>query len=128
MKMRFNSRNSRLQRRMLPVDPRVLDVFPEDVSLWYETKEEIDAGLAWGLRKKFLLRWLRRHMRQQLSPVERRCMELYIFAALPGTQTARKLHVSNSSVGRILRRSLRKLREAARNDPSWRDPDPKIRR
>jgi len=31
-------------------------------SPWYETPAEIEAGLLWASGKRFLMRWVRRHM------------------------------------------------------------------
>jgi DNA-directed RNA polymerase specialized sigma24 family protein len=78
--------------------------------MWHETPEDIEAGLAWGVKKKRLLRWVRRRMTDNLSPVERRSIEMYFFKAMKKADIARATQTSPAAVHRAVRRALRKLR------------------
>ena len=82
-------------------------------SFWYETPEEIQAGLAWGKRKARLLRWVRREMHRQLTPTESLCLQMHYFRGMPITQIAHANGISPSSVQRALDRAIRKLRAVA---------------
>ena len=84
---------------------------------WYEDEEAIRRGLKWGRKKARMLRWVESQMVLRLSPIERRCIELYYFEALNYREAASVLEVNASSVYRAVQRGIRKLREAARNRP-----------
>ena len=81
---------------------------------WFETPEEIEAGLTWGVEKAGMLRWVRRHMRSKLTQRERRCVELYFFKGMTYREAGAATDTSATSVYRAVRRSLRKLRVAAK--------------
>jgi RNA polymerase sigma factor (sigma-70 family) len=83
-------------------------------SFWYETEEEIEAGLEWGRQKDRLLRWVRRQMARRLSKRERRCVEMYFFKGMTYLEVANATGTDASSAHRAVARSLRKLRSAAR--------------
>jgi DNA-directed RNA polymerase specialized sigma24 family protein len=80
---------------------------------WHETEEEIKAGLAWGRRKRELLRWVRREMGRRLTARERHCVELHFFCGLSCLEVAKATGTTISSAHRAIKRSLRKLRYAA---------------
>ena len=82
--------------------------------LWYETPEEIEAGLKWGKRKAELIRWVRRQMDRRLTAVERRYFELHYFRGLSFREVAAATGSSPAAAHRAVRRSLRKLRVAAK--------------
>ena len=84
---------------------------------WHEDEEAIRRGLEWGRKKARMLRWVESQMVLRLSPIERRCIELYYFEALNYREAASVLEVNPSSVYRAVRRGIRKLREAARDRP-----------
>lgn len=84
---------------------------------WYEDEETIRRGLEWGRKKARILRWVESQMLLRLTPIERRCIELYYFQALNYREAASVLEVNPSSVYRAVRRGIRKLREAARGRP-----------
>ena len=108
----------RERKNFIHCNPHVLGNKPENVAAWYETKIEIARGLQWGRRKAVLLRWLRKHMNECLSPRERRCLELYYLRDLTYEQTAAEEKCSLSSAHRAVRRAINKLRaEAERNGP-----------
>lgn len=87
---------------------------------WYEDEEAIRRGLEWGRKKARMLRWVRSQMALRLTPIERRCIELYYFEALNYREAAIVLEVNASSVYRAVRRGIRKLREAAQDRPDFR--------
>jgi len=80
---------------------------------WYETEEEIAAGVKWGREKARLLRWVRSQMTMRLTLRERRCVELYYFEGLTFREAAHRTETNATSVYRAVQRSLRKLRQAA---------------
>lgn len=84
---------------------------------WYEDEETIRRSLEWGRKKARILRWVESQMQLRLTPIERRCIDLYYFQALNYREAARVLEVNPSSVYRAVRRGIRKLQEAARERP-----------
>ena len=84
--------------------------------IWYETPEEVAAGLAWGKRKAVLLRRVRRYMRTSLSECERVCAELYFFGGKNCREIAEATGSTPPSVHRAVSRAARKLRKAAQRD------------
>lgn len=117
--MKNTRRGSRLG---ITVDPETLTYVPVSRAIWYETEEEIEAGLAWARRKAVLFRWLRRQMGERLTLRERQCVELRFFSGLSLEDVAKEAGMSLSGASRAVRRSLRKLRQAAQEDDSWRMP------
>lgn len=115
-----HKRSTRAQRLAYPVSPHIIAVLRESRNVWFENNDEIEAGLDWGARKAALLRWVRLQMGRRLTKAERRCVELHYFAALNYSETAKKIGVRPCTVSRAIRRSLQKLRQAAKEDPSWR--------
>jgi len=77
---------------------------------WYETAEEIEAGLAWGDRKAFLTQWLRRRMRWVLSRRQQMVVDLHLFQGMTFNQISRVTGVDRSSVSRAMKRSVVRLR------------------
>jgi len=86
---------------------------------WFEDEEAIRRGLEWGRKKARMLRWVESQMVLRLSPIERRCIELYYFEALNYREAALVLDVHASSVYRAVRRGIRKLQQAARDRPGF---------
>lgn len=97
--------------------PSVLRRLTTEHTPWFETVEDIRAGLEYGRKNARLLEWVRSQMRLRLSPVERRCIELYFFDGLNYREAAEALEVNVTSVYRGVQRALRKLRKAARDYP-----------
>lgn len=115
----MRSRN-RVERVSVYVAPEKLDRVLISRALWFETDEEIAAGLAWTERKAELLRWLRRQMARKLTQRERRCVELYYFKAMTLEEVGREMGLSAATACRTLRHSIHKLRDIAEKNPSWR--------
>ncbi len=107
---------SRAQRFAVSVDPMRLATLGQARGAWFETEEEIEAGLAWGREKARLLRWVRKRMATRLTRRERRCIELCFFQGLSHREAATATKTNASSVQRAIRRSIDKLRAAARED------------
>ncbi|MFA6242672.1 MAG: sigma factor-like helix-turn-helix DNA-binding protein [Candidatus Hydrogenedentales bacterium] len=80
---------------------------------WYETEDEVRAGIRWGKRKAELLQWVRRKMQRKLTARERRCIELYYFQGLTYAKVACVTGTNASSVLRAVRRSVNRLRAIA---------------
>ena len=106
-----------LKNVVVPTTGKAIEGFDNSRSLWYETAEEIEAGLAWGREKAALLRWLRRHMDRGLSLRERRCVELYFLKGMNYRTVGVATGTNASSVHRAIVRALRKLRRAAAEHP-----------
>ncbi len=100
-----------------PAPPVFLGRLSISQTPWFETAEQIRAGIEHGRQIAHLLEWVHSQMRLRLTPVERRCIELYYFENLNYRQAAEVLGVNVTSVYRGVRRALRKLRTAAENYP-----------
>ncbi len=112
----------RESRHAIGVAPEVLGRLDEGCGAWYETEDEVQEGLAWGVRKAHMLRWVRRQMGRRLTSRERHCVELYFFYGMTYRQLGEATNTNVSSAYRAVARGLRKLRQAAREDSSWRCP------
>ena len=107
-------RGNRASRLAVQISPGALENIPECQSVWYESEEEIKAGLKRGSEKARLLRWIRREMGRRLTLRERRCVELYFFQGKSLREVGAATSTAPSSVCRAVQRSLRKLRHAAK--------------
>ena len=104
----------RADRHESLLSPEIMRSFRLEQSAWYETKSDIDAGVIWGLRKAVLLAWVREQMHTKLTARERHCLELYYFRGLTYRQAGAATSTNASSVYRAVKRSIRKLRMAAK--------------
>lgn len=103
-----------------PLHPKALaKLSPEDTP-WYQNDATVQARLHWGRKKARLLEWVRSQMMLRLTVAERRCIQLYYFEGLNYRQAAARLGVNPSTVYRGVQRGLRKLRQAARENPHLR--------
>ena len=84
---------------------------------WYESEDDIAAGLAWGEEKARLLKWVKIQMRRRLSPRQRRAIELYYFENLTYAEAGRRMRCAPSTVCRAVHRGINRLREAVYLDP-----------
>jgi len=89
--------------------------------MWYESPDEIEAGLEWGRRKARLLRWVRRQMRRRLTSREWKCIHLYFFRGMNYIEVGDATGTNAASAHRAVARSLRKLRVAAKRCQIERD-------
>lgn len=112
----MRERGNRANRLAVLVNPRVLMHLSEHRGAWYESEEEIEAGLRRGAEKARLLLWIRSEMGRRLTPREVRCVELHFFDGLSFREVGVKTDTAPSSVCRAVKRALRKLRSAAREE------------
>ena len=91
----------------------------EDEGFWYETPEEIDEGLAVGVRKEMLLQWVRRQMSRKLNRWERHCIRKHYFEGRSIKFIARRSKRNASAVRRTIDRAIRKLRKPACEEIWW---------
>ncbi|HRI86951.1 MAG TPA: sigma-70 family RNA polymerase sigma factor [Candidatus Hydrogenedentes bacterium] len=122
------SKDSRASRAERIVSPHVIDKRHRSEGAWYETPEEIEAGLRWGAEKAELLRWVRRVMGRRLTKRERRCIELYFFKGMTMREAGEATKTNASSVQRAINRGLKKLRAAStvRRVRRKVQPDPEV--
>ena len=114
---------SRADRNAVSVSPDFYGRVPEKAGAWYETAEEVKAGLAYGRQKKFLLAWVRQHM-AKLSVCQQKYITLYYFEGLSYQEIADKEGVATSTACRTVLRGIEKLRAAAGMPPSDRSLRP----
>lgn len=98
-------------------DPHILESYANEDSPWQEDEAAIRAGLAWGEEKARLLKWVRRQMRQRLTPKQRACIELYYFKNMTLAEVGEKTGSSASAACRTMKRGINRLRVAVRVDP-----------
>ncbi len=113
-------REPRENRNAVKIPQAMIDELSRRQGAWYETQEEIAAGLDWGRRRALLMRWVRRHMAGRLTLRERRCIELHYLFGLNHRQVGAATGTAGSSACRAIQRGLRKLRLAADEDATWR--------
>lgn len=94
--------------------PHQMRVFANERAAWHETPEEVEAGLAWGREKARLLHWVEKEMGGRLTARERRCIEMCFFEGLSYREAGAATGTNASSVCRAIQRSMRKLRQAAK--------------
>ncbi len=104
-------------RNAITMSPQVLDHFESTRASWYESPEQIHAGIKWGYRKAGLLRWVRCHMAARLSLRERQCIDLYYFQGMTFEEVGLATGTNASTCWRAVQRGVRKLREAAQEHP-----------
>jgi len=87
---------------------------------WAQNMEQRERACHIAQRKLHMLRWVRRQMRQRLTPRERTCLCLYYLHRLTYAEVGKKTRTHTTSAYRAVRRAKRKLRQAAAEDTSWR--------
>ncbi len=117
--MRRENRNS------VTLEPAKLERYIAENRMWYETPEEIRAGLEWGRRKQSLLRWVRRQMGRRLTLKERRSIELRFFHNLTFAEMGDEMQLDAVTAWRVVQASIKKLQKAARMDNSWQEKSSK---
>lgn len=104
---------SRASRFAVNINPDRFQFRNMKEAMWYESPEEIEAGLEWGEEKAKLLRWVQRQMGRRLTKRERRCIELYYFEGMTFREVADRTGTNASSAHRAIRRAVRKLHALA---------------
>lgn len=117
----FEKKFSPARRHLVYFDPYVIRFIVDERNGWHETDAEIRAGLRWGKRKAVLLRWVRQRMIEVLTQRERECVELYYFRGKNYLTVGQLTGTNASSAYRAVKRALRKLRAAAREEGLLRD-------
>ncbi|PCJ58248.1 MAG: hypothetical protein COA73_10070 [Candidatus Hydrogenedentota bacterium] len=102
----------RSQRLGTQAGPFMIDMLVRENMPWFESPEDIEAGLAWGREKEALLDWLKGLMETCLSDMERESITLYYFENLNYRDAALRLHVNASTVCRAVHRATVKLKAA----------------
>lgn len=110
----------RPEKNGISTNPRLLNTVDQRRMPWFETEEEIKAGLAWGEEKAKLLKRARARMARRLTPVERRSIELFYFKDMNYREVAAALSLNVSSVYRAIQRGLRKLKQKRMASPAKR--------
>ncbi len=106
---------SRAERFSVSVKPEFFKMAHIRRGMWYESPEEIEAGLEWGRRKAELLRWIRRKIGRRLTLVEQRYFLLHFFKGLTFNEIAEVTGKSNAAIHRSVAQAVRKLRESAKH-------------
>jgi RNA polymerase sigma factor (sigma-70 family) len=109
----------RADRFAVSVSPDFFTEISTTRGAWYESREEIEAGLEWGEQKTQLLRWTRRQISRRLTVRERRCVELYFFQGLTYLEIGKATGINPSSAFRAVRRSLNKLKRDLKTCSAW---------
>ncbi len=100
----------RSQRLGTQAGPFMIDALARENTPWFESSEDIEAGLAWGREKEALLKRVREWMAACLSDMERKSIALYYFENLNYRDAADRLGVNASTVCRAVHRATDKLR------------------
>ena len=96
--------------------PGWIEAFTNEQGLWHETEEDRARAVAEAKERARLLRWVRGQMARRLTRAERRAIELYYFQGLTYREAAARIGVNPTTVYRGVRRSIRKLRAAAKEE------------
>ncbi len=104
------AKRTRARRHESVLSPSLIKRWSERRGTWYESPEEVEEGLAWGLEKAQLLRWVRKQMRGKLTPRQMVHIELYFFQGMSYSQVARSLGINTASAHRAVKSALRRLR------------------
>lgn len=110
-KRKTDGREGRLWR--VGLNSRVVDEVGREKGLWYESPEEVAAGLRAGRRRAVRMRWVLRQMERRLSAQERRCVELYYLQGLSYREVAVAVGSTRAKVERMIRGGIAQLRRAA---------------
>ena len=114
--MKHDGSRTRSERMAMYVAPARLDRVIRERQAWYETREEIEAGVEWGRIKCRLLQWVRLRMDMHMTPQERRCLELYYFFGLTVREIGEDTKLTNSAIHASLRRCVHRLRTMAKRE------------
>jgi RNA polymerase sigma factor (sigma-70 family) len=95
------------------LNSKAVEKVEREKGLWYESPEEVAAGLRAGRRRAVRMRWVLRQMERRLSARERRCVELYYLRGLSYRDVAAEVGSTRAKVERMIRRAIAELRKAA---------------
>ncbi|MCX8065398.1 MAG: sigma-70 family RNA polymerase sigma factor [Candidatus Hydrogenedentes bacterium] len=117
-----NTEANNVQLPTLPTEPLIflpdkfLEEVPENVSIWYESKQEIETKIEQAKIREKLLNWVQKQIEHKLTKKERAYIEHYYFGGLTLEEISNKFKVNPSSVSRGIRRALNKLRSLKTDD------------
>lgn len=98
--------------RFRTIDVKYLNMVSNFQNLWYETEEEIEAGLEWGKQKVAMLRRVREAMKSRLTPRQRECVTMYFFKGMTYEEIGRATHTNPAAAYRATMRGVRILQWA----------------
>lgn len=107
-------RSTRQWRPEITVEPVRMAYIVEHHRCSRITYRDEEAEKREQAEQALLMRWVRREMGRRLTPHERRLVELYYLEMMTLKEVADSRKVHFSTVSRSLRRSVGKLRRAAR--------------
>jgi len=110
MKRSYRLRRTRECRPEIIADPAIFEVLAEHRGLHCDE----DIVRRQEMERALLMRWVRREMGRRLTRRERQMVELHYLEMMTIEEVARHKRVHFSTVFRSLRRSVGKLRNAAR--------------
>ena len=120
---------SRASRFAIVVGPDTIGSRSSKDAMWYESPEDVEAGLQWGAEKAALLKWIQRQMGRRLTKRERSCVELYYFEGLTFREVGDRTGTNASSAFRAIKRAVRKLHASAeKGEGNLKRAMPKVRR
>lgn len=97
--------------------PELLSYFAQESGPWYESPDEVEAGLVWGEEKRHMLAWIQGQMDEHLSARQREYLTLYYFEGLTYREISERTGTNPTSALRGVKRSLLKLRSIAQSSP-----------
>ena len=98
---------------LLTIDQQFIEDLSNEKGVWYETRQEVAAGLAWGAEKAKKLDWVRAQMETAFSEKQRYYLEAYFFQGLSFREIAKNGDVKVAVVFRSIHRSIRRLQKLA---------------
>ena len=115
----MENETTRAGRLGIVMDPRKIDRrFTNEDALWAETERMRAARLERAICRDRLLDWVRERL-EELSPPQRRSIELHYFEGLTLEQIAARLGRDKSTISRAEKRALRELRAMKQRDTAW---------
>ena len=93
-------------------DPSAIAGFANENGLWYETRDEIAAGLRNGRRRARLLAVVRKVMPQCLTARQQLCLTEHYFEGKSYRQIGQEQGLHFTTVGQHVTAAVRRLRKA----------------
>ena len=93
-------------------DPSAIARFANENGLWYETRDEIAAGLRNGRRRARLLAVVRKVMPQCLTARQQLCLTEHYFEGKSYRQIGQEQGLHFTTVGQHVTAAVRRLRKA----------------
>lgn len=100
-----------------PVAPETLADLPESARPGWESPAEQRAAFRWSRIRRWLLKWVRQTMREQLPRTETEAITLVYFEGLSCREAGARLGIHGSTVIRRCRSGIMTLRHIAQIHP-----------